>query len=270
LAALAALAAILAVYMRDAAVAGSLREDEIKIEAAERSAVELAALRLGQFRADLTPPRGAFSFALRGAAVDVAFVSETARIDLNGAPKEMLAGFFVALGMDDSSAQATAGAVAAWRTASVDGAEDDADRDADSAYSPRHAPFEDVLELALVRGVTPDLMRRAAPYLTVFNWSGQIDVRVADPVVLSALPQIDPEQLSRLLAARDDPAGFDAAAYVGALGPAAGLATTSGHGQTRLFVAVTLDDGRRASAQIVMTATPRDAQPYRIAAWSEE
>ncbi len=269
LAALATLAAILAVYMRNAAVAGSLREDELRIEAAERSAVELTALRIASFPPEGRPPRGAFRFALRDARIDVAFVSESARVDLNGAPKTMLAKLFAALGADADEAGAIAGNIVAWRKGARDGADADAYQAAGRSYAPRHAPFQDVLELSLVLGVTPELMRRALPYLTVDNPSGQIDVRAADPLVLAALPNLDPERASSLLAARGG-ASFDAAAALGALGSARVYATASAPGATRLFVSVALGDRRRAGAEIVMLATPREAQPYRIAAWSDE
>ena len=183
-------------------VAGSLREDELRIEAAERSAVELTALRIAGFPPGEAPPRGAFRFALRDARIDVAFVSESARVDLNGAPKAMLAKLFAALGADADEAGAIAGNVVAWRKGAPDGADADAYQAAGRSYAPRHAPFQDVLELSLVLGVTPELMRRALPYLTVNNPSGQIDVRAADPLVLAALPNLDPERASSLLAAR--------------------------------------------------------------------
>ena len=269
LAALATLAAILAVYMRDAAVAGSLREDELRIEAAERSAVELMALRIGSLPPEGRPPRGAFQFALGDARIDVAFVSESARVDLNGAPKAMLAKLLAALGTDADEAEAIAGNIVAWRRGAADGADADAYLAAGLSYAPRHAPFQDVLELSLVLGVTPQLMRRALPYLTVYNPGGQIDVRAADPRVLAALPDIDPERVSGLLAARGD-ASFDAAAALGGLGSARGFATASAPGATRVFVSVTLGERRRAGAEIVMLATPREAQPYRIVAWSDE
>jgi general secretion pathway protein K len=268
LAALATLAAILAVYMRDAAVAGSLREDELRIEAAERSAVELMALRVGGAPPEGRPPRGAFQFTLGDARIDVAFVSESARVDLNGAPKAMLAKLLAALGTDADEVEAIAGHIVAWRKGATDGTDADAYRAAGLSYAPRHAPFQDVLELSLVLGVTPQLMRRALPYLTVYNPGGQIDVRAADPLVLSALPNLDPEHESSLLAARGD-ASFDAAA-LGALGAARGFATASAPGATRVFVSVALGDGRRAGAEIVMLATPREAQPYRVVAWSDE
>lgn len=269
LAALATLVSIWAVYMRDAAVTGSLREDELRIEAAERSAVELTALRIGGFAPGEAPPLGAFRFALRDARIDVAFVAESARNDLNGAPEAMLAKLFAALGANADEAGAIAANVVAWRKGAGDGAEDDAYRAAGRSYAPRRAPFQDVLELSLVLGVTPELMRRALPYLTVNNPSGQIDVRAADPVVLAALPNLDPERAASLLAARGG-ADFDAAAALGALGLARAYATASASGATRVFVSVALGDRRRAGAEIVMLATPREAQPYRIAVWSDE
>jgi general secretion pathway protein K len=267
LAALATLASVLAIYMREAAVAGSLREDELRIETAERSAVELAALRVSAFAPERTPPRGAFQFELTGVRVEVAFLSESARVDLNGAPEPMLAHLFAALGTGADEAATIAEAVVAWRRAAP--ISSDGPADASHGYAPRHAPFQDALELSLVSGVTPELMRRALPYLTVYNPGGQIDVRVADPRVLAALPGVDAERVASLLAARGG-AGFDAAAALGGLGPARAFATAVAPGATRVFVSLLLGDHRRAGAEIVMLATPREAQPYRVVAWSDE
>lgn len=269
LAALATLASTMAAYMDDAGVAGRLREDELRIEAAERSALELTALRLMSVAPDKAPPRGAFEFELADARIDVAFISESARVDLNGAPKAMLAKLFASLGVDADQAATIAGAVVAWRKAATDDSEDDAYRDAGYAYAPRHAFFQDPLELSLVRGVTPELMRRALPYLTVFNLSGQIDVRVADALALAALPNIEPDRLSSLIAARDG-AGFDAEAALRKLGPARAFAAASAGAATRVFVSVALGDGRRGQAEIVIAATPNEARPYRVASWTDQ
>ena len=269
LAALATLASTMAAYMDDAGVAGRLREDELRIEAAERSALELTALRLMSVAPDKAPPRGAFEFELADARIDVAFISESARVDLNGAPKAMLAKLFASLGVDADQAATIAGAVVAWRKAATDDSEDDAYRDAGYAYAPRHAFFQDPLELSLVRGVTPELMRRALPYLTVFNLSGQIDVRVADTLALAALPNIEPDRLSSLISARDG-AGFDAEAALRKLGPARAFAAASAGAATRLFVSVALGDGRRGQAEIVIAATPNEARPYRVASWTDQ
>jgi general secretion pathway protein K len=267
LAALATLASTLAVYMRDAAIAGSLREDSLRIEAAERSALELTALRFTG-AAIAMPARGAFRFALDGAEIEVAFVSEAARVDLNAAPRAMLAKLFATLGAGEDEGAALAANVVAWRQAAGDGTEDDAYRDRGFGYAPRHAPFQDVLELSLVRGVAPDLMRRALPYLTVYNPSGQLDVRAAEPLVLAALPDVDSDRLSSLLAARAG-ANFDAAAALATLGPARAYAAAAAPAATRVFVRVALRDGRRAGAEIVFLATPGETQPYRVVAWSD-
>ena len=68
--------------------------------------------------ADLIPTRGQFRFRLGKANVAVSYVTENARIDLNTAPKEMLAGFFATLGANNDQADYYADRVVGWRTAS--------------------------------------------------------------------------------------------------------------------------------------------------------
>ena len=53
-------------------------------------------------------------------------------------------------------------------------------------YGPPGAPFRSLDELGLVLGMTPELLDRLRPHLTVW-WEADPDAAVADPVVLRAL-----------------------------------------------------------------------------------
>jgi general secretion pathway protein K len=63
------------------------------------------------------PSQGAFRFRLGRGAVAVEFRSEAARIDLNAAPKERLAGLFAGLGARQDAADYYADRIVAWRQA---------------------------------------------------------------------------------------------------------------------------------------------------------
>ena len=95
IAALAVLASVYARYVDNVATAARRHEDDFQIETAERSAIDMTA---GKLIAAPTSSRGALSFSVGDADVEVEFVSEAARIDLNGAPAAVLAKFFVQLG----------------------------------------------------------------------------------------------------------------------------------------------------------------------------
>ena len=77
-------------------------------------------------------------------AIDVTFTAEGARIDLNAASKETLAGLFAAVGASPDDAAAFADRLVGWRTkADAAGQNDEVAlyKSAGYAYSPRQAPF---------------------------------------------------------------------------------------------------------------------------------
>ncbi len=66
----------------------------LQVEAMVSASVELTVYRLLATDEKERPAQGEFHFGLNGADVLVSFSSETARIDLNYASKETLAGLF--------------------------------------------------------------------------------------------------------------------------------------------------------------------------------
>jgi len=97
LGALATLVSIYAVFVLDTAASFSAQEDRIRAQGLVSAALELTAYRLtgpmeGRVAHDV------FGFRMGQANIAVEFRSETARIDLNAAPKELLIGLFAELG----------------------------------------------------------------------------------------------------------------------------------------------------------------------------
>src|SRR5215469_5305513 len=116
LAVLAALAVIFALYLSNSARALALNDTALEAEALVLAGVELTAYQLQLSGEDSRPPSGAFHTQLNGAELAVSFISETARIDLNAAPKELLAGLLLSLGAQDENAKEFADRIIAWRT----------------------------------------------------------------------------------------------------------------------------------------------------------
>jgi hypothetical protein len=106
LAALAALASTYSVYVGNAAFATQVNDDRLRIRNAISSGIELTAYQLLAAPDNARPPQGAFTIPLARSTIDVTFISESARVDLNAAPKSMLEGLFAAVGVDPSSAGA--------------------------------------------------------------------------------------------------------------------------------------------------------------------
>src|SRR6266566_7990898 len=117
LGALATLASIYAVYVINTATAMGVNDQRVQAQGLMTAALELTTYRLTSADADNRPSRGDFVFRLGRAAVAVDFRSEAGRIDLNSAPKELLAGLFAGLGAKYSAAEYYAERIVGWRTA---------------------------------------------------------------------------------------------------------------------------------------------------------
>ena len=272
LAALAALAATYSVYVGNAAFATQVNDDRLRIESAIQSGVELTAYSLLAAPTDARPPQGAFTARLKRSRINVSFVSEGARIDLNAAPKGLLSGLFVAVGVSPEDAAAFADRIVAWRTkakAASQNLEAEAYRQAGYAYSPRQGPFQNVLELPLVLGIPPYLVERILPFVTVYNGAAQFDVRVAPPEVLAALPNVTPEQLQALLQQRAKNS-TDGPGLLKLLGTAGAGANAKTGPATRIELQVRLDNGRVARAEVVILVVEKDDEPFRVLSWRED
>jgi len=301
LAALAALASIYSAYTVNTAAASHVADDRVQAEASIRAGVEMAVFRQLALPEKARLAQGGFDLRVGRTNVAVRFRSESARIDLNAAPLDLLTGLFTAVGVDSSQAQTFAERVVGWRTkartsagansagananaasagansasasggnaagadGAADGAEDKAAKE-DKLYSeqhipypPRHAPFDNTLELSLLPGISLAVVGRVLPFVTVFSGLSQIDVSVADPTLLSALPGMTPQILGAVINARVQDPG-DGRALLTLLGPAKAHATTDASKTFRASIAVEFDNGRRVHAQVVFRLKDQGAK----------
>ncbi len=272
LAALAALASSYLVYVDNAAFATRINDDRLRIRNAISTGIELAAYQLLAAPDEVRPPQGAFTVRLAQSTINVSFSSESARIDLNAAPKALLAGLFTAVGASSSSAATFADRIVGWRK-KADGAGQNAEaadyKGAGLDYQPRQGPFQNVLELPLVLGIPAYIVERVLPLVTVYSGIGQIDVRVAPPEVLSALPGMTPERLQKILAQRAQNPG-DSQALLRLLGSAGASANASPNPATRVQVQIRLDNGRTARAEIVILVFRDETEPFRVLSWRDD
>jgi general secretion pathway protein K len=271
LAALAALATILSVYLSNSAQALAVNDTGLKAEALVSASLELTAYQLALAGDSARPLQGSFHFRLGDANILVSFVSEASRIDLNLAPKELLAGLLSGLGADQEDAMQYADRIVGWRTPPKPNSADDEVslyRAAGLSYSPRQAPFAHVNELALVVGLPPALVDRALPFVTVFSGLPKINALVAPPEVIAALPGMTPSGLKQFLRERPTlPNGV--AAIATALGPAQANATVDKSDSFRILTTVKFDDGRQAASEVVIGAGS-DEDPYRVLSWQDD
>jgi general secretion pathway protein K len=269
LAALATLASIYSSYTVNTASASRVADDRVQAEASIRAGVEMAVFRQLPLPEKARLVRGGFDMRVGRTGVSVRFRSEGARVDLNAAPADLLAGLFTAVGVDSSRAETFAERIVGWRTKDTAGADANAPgarvnaAGADKAaqedklyseqhmpYPPRHAPFDNALELSLLPGISLAVVERVLPFVTVFSGRADVNVSSADPTVLSALPQMTPQILGAVLNARVSDPG-DGRALLELLGPAKSHATAERSKAFRASIAVDFDNGRHVHAEVV-------------------
>jgi general secretion pathway protein K len=271
LAALAALATIFSVYLSNSAWALAVNDSGLKAEALVSASLELTTYQLLLAGDKARPARGSFRFRLDNADVLVSFTSEAARIDLNFASKEMLANLFAVLGADQQAAKEYADRTVGWRTRpKADRANDEEALygAAGLGYSPRQSLFTHVNELSLVLGLPPILADRALPFVTVFNGSSNVDVLIAVPEVIAALPGMTPSALKDFLSQRSA-LSRDSPAIATALGPAQANATVPKSAAFRVLTTIQFDNGRRMSSEVVI-ALGGEKDPYRVLSWQDD
>lgn len=267
LAALAALALIYLTYVTNTAVTVAVNADRLQADALVNAGLELAAYRLTAQNEATRPTSGTFNARVGAGRVSVTFRSEAARIDLNMAPKPILAGLMTSLGVSADNASVYTDRIVAWRSSTEPGQDNPEDsyyRTLGASYLPRHAPFPHSDELWLVRGIPPAVVERVLPFVTVFSNMRTVNVLDAAPQVVAALPGMTPQTLQQVLRDRTDP-NIDPRSLVGLVG--GGAATIEGAKAYRLTVAVEAPSHRQSSAEIVILLLDSGDEPYRVLSW---
>jgi general secretion pathway protein K len=271
LVALSALATIFSVYLSNSAQALAITDTGLRTEALVSASLELTTYQLLLAGEKARPAQGSFRFRLDNADVLVTFTSEAARVDLNFAPKEMLANLLEVLGADQRIAGEAAERIVGWRTppkASSTNAEEALYGASGLTYSPRQSPFAHVNELSLVLGVPPALVDRVLPFVTVFSGAPNVDVLIAPPEVIAALPGMTPAVLNDFLKQRSV-LPRDQSAIAAALGPAQANAAIPKGKSFRILAALRFDNGRQTASEVVI-ALGDNKEPYHVLSWQDD
>lgn len=272
LAALATLASIMAVYVINAANAFAVHDERLQAESLTRAAIELSLYNMVR-DPEAAPTRGSFVFRMGGANISAEFNSEMARIDLNAAPKELIAGLFAGLGAAPQSAASYADRIVGWRNPPVPGGVDEASlyRTGGLPYTPRGAPFQHIGELSLVMGIPEPMVESALPYLTVYSGQPQINILDAAPQVIAALPGMSPGLLNEILLRRANiRTEQDGQRLVALLGPAQPLAALTGSKSVRITARIAFDSGQRVTSEVVIFILDGNAGNYRTITWRDD
>jgi general secretion pathway protein K len=262
LSALATLASVYSIYVANIATSLAVNDDALRAEALVQASLELTAYRAMAREREDRPSRGTFAFRMNAADVSVEFCSEAARIDLNSASKELLAGLFRVLGASDGDHFADR--IIGWRSVSRSGSQDEVSlyQAAGLGYGPRGAPFAHVGELALVVGLPPALVERAMPHVTVYSGGSKINVRDASAEVISALPGMTPDLLEAVLADRHVLANGS----LPQLRPIRDDVTIAASKAMRVKILMSVFNGRTITSEAVILLDD-GSEPYRVLSW---
>lgn len=270
LALLATLAGVASVYLSSSAASFAFYDDRARSQALILAGVELVAYNyLSSAPADRTP-KVAITFRLDGALVSVDFISESARVDLNFASRDMLVNLFRVLGAATDEANGHADRIIGWRAAPKQQSSDNETalyRSAGLSYGPKASAFASVEEIWLIPGLPPALVDRTLKFVTVYSGRREVDVFEAAPEVIAALPGAASGGVSAFLAQRSTlPRRPDAA--IGLLGTGEGTVAVFSGDNIRLNCSVAFDNGRRMSAEVIVQIEGGD-EPYEVLSWHE-
>lgn len=259
-------AAMLSSSMHEARI-GRNAWAQLQVQTAADAGVERAILSLFDPRAERRWPVDGTprDIVFDGTNISVAIQDEAGRIDLNYANHTFLHDLFKAAGAEPAQADALADRVIDWRTPkntrSLNGATADDYRNAGYAWLPRGGPFQSVDELALVMGMTPQILARVAPALTVYSHQRDFDLRVAPKEALLAVPGMDEARAEQTIAARDAPSARPGPALSGG----APVPIPVGHAFS--ITAMVRQDRIRFMRQAVVQISADPAHPFRFMAW---
>jgi general secretion pathway protein K len=174
----------------DTQLADNLKQDAVLTAAADGAVAEVMFRMLAAHDPEYRPDGGVHTLRIGPTPVLVRIDSESDRVNLNTASGVLLRALIIQAGGAPSVADRLAAAILDWRTSGTSprqgGAKAAEYRAAGRAYGPPGSPFRHVEELADVLGMTPDLLARMAPHLTVLTDSDP-DMSTRDPMVARAL-----------------------------------------------------------------------------------
>lgn len=133
----------------------------------------------------------AYRVLLSDGAVTIRLGDETEKINPNLASRPLMAALFEALGIVPSDAAQLAASIVDWTHPLPKTADPNDDRKPYQAagldYGPPHRPIPSLDELSFVLGMTPEILRSARPYLSLYTGGDPPDPRNAPEIIQRAL-----------------------------------------------------------------------------------
>lgn len=222
----------------------------------------------------------------------VDYIPENSKLNVNMAPPGELVNLLEALGVDPERASAITAAIVDWRSGTPGGSFSQFDQyymSLTPSFQARHASFQEIEELLLVRGVTPDLFYggytqaadgRLIPHdglrdcLSVYGSTGALDVNTVAPETMVAVG-VPPGTAAAIVALRKTAlirdmgqiAAFTSGGGAGHLGIVNGAVGTIRATARLRLPNGQLSDVRRTVSAVVKFLGPGWDPPFHILRW---
>jgi general secretion pathway protein K len=276
--------------------------DDLRSYYLAESGVEKAAMELLWSAAYAAPkryiPKGSMyiDYEFPSGIAHVEMIPEAAKLNVNRVSLEDLSKLLTALGVESGRASTIAAAIGDWRSPGSAGSPFDSSYlSMTPSFQAPHASFEEIEELLLVKGVTPDifygtwapaaggdaasspLVRHAGlnDCLTVYGTGNAVDVDTAEPAVLAAVG-ISADVIQAIVdRRRQSPYDENLLDFARSLGADSGRLRAEGNAivtfrstaRLRLSNGQLSDLRRTVGAQVKYLAPSSDPAPYHVLRW---
>ena len=226
----------------------------------------LVPVEAGGFRAD----GSRYAWALGDGVLRFEIRDEGGKVDINTAEPSLLASLLVALAVPAGDAASLAAAIVDFRDSdslrSISGAEDGDYHLAGRDFGAKDAPFENLIELRQVLGMTDTLFTKIEPLATVHSGRARPIEILASPIVAQILGQTVNTAASTPPIPSEDLVSAEPSTtprpYSLGRTPA-----RSGAGVYGIHVEARLPEGSMAILETVVRLAPGSLPPYRVLAW---
>lgn len=150
-----------------------------------------------------------YEFMFDDVPIRVQITDESGKIDLNQTDPLALRGLLNSNGLDESAQEALLAAINDWRDqddlpSPSGGAEKAQYQSAGLHYGPTNKPFENLEELQMVLGMTPELYQHLESLVTVYAGGQAVNAAKASREILMSLPGATPDLVDTYLTQRAD------------------------------------------------------------------
>ncbi|MCK4493626.1 MAG: general secretion pathway protein GspK [Methylococcales bacterium] len=147
-----------------------------------------------------------YASEFNGVKLRIKIQMESGKIDINKANEKFLSGMMKQTDVTEEKQQAIVNAILDWRDGDdlvrIDGAEARDYQAANLSYVPSNKAFQNIEELQLVLGITPELYKQIKPMITVYSKNKRVYLKNANRDVLLAVSGRDEATVDTYIAER--------------------------------------------------------------------